>query len=332
MRLNEKELRELGLDVFRKLGASDHVSQCVVDALVHAEMDGIPSHGFSRIPFYADQALSGKVKADAIPSFRQTAPGVLKVDAANGFAYPAIDKGLTLLEDLCRTQGIALMGVTRSHHCGVLGLFAERLARKGFISIIMTNTPAAMSPWGGCRATYGTNPIAFGCPGSPEPLIVDMSLSRVARGKIMLASKQGKQIPDDWAVDSLGRPTTDPNEALKGTLLPVGGAKGAALALIVEVMTASLNGANDGYQASSLFSSEGEPPNLGQTFLVMNPGTLNTSFQEKISALCSFICEQPGTRLPGERRFEIRKKHQLEGVDLDDNLYQELVRRGAGAK
>ena len=332
MHVTKQELRELGLTVFRKIGAPENVALSVIDALVYAEMDGIPSHGFSRIPFYADQAQCGKVRLGAVPACRKAAPCVLKVDAGYGFAFPAIDEGLTALTSLCKTQGMAMLGVTHSHHCGVLGYFAERLAREGLISLIMANTPAAMSPWGGCRPTYGTNPIAFGCPHDPEPIIVDLSLSSVARGKVMLASKKGTRIPEGWALDRSGNPTTDPEEALKGTMLPAGGAKGAALALMVEILTACLNGAHDGFQASSLFSSEGEPPNLGQTFIAVNPACLNENFQVQVAGLCRFICEQPGTRLPGERRFQVRKRNLAEGIELDDRLYGELIRRADGGQ
>ena len=164
MILTPEQLQDLGMAVFREAGVPEESSASVVEALVRAELDGLPSHGFSRIPFYVDQALSGKVKARAIPLVRQAAPAAVLVDAGNGFAFPAILAGLEKAIPLARRNGVSVLGVTRSHHCGVVGLYAERIAEAGLISLIFSNTPAAMAPWNGSKASFGTNPLAFGCP------------------------------------------------------------------------------------------------------------------------------------------------------------------------
>ena len=238
MILTSEQLQDLGMAVFREAGVPEEAAASVVEALVRAELDGLPSHGFSRIPFYVDQALSGKVKARAIPLVRQPAPAAVLVDAGNGFAFPAILAGLEKAIPLARGNGVSVLGVTRSHHCGVVGLYAERIAEAGLISLIFSNTPAAMAPWNGSKASFGTNPLAFGCPREGKhPLVIDMSLSKVARGKIMGAKQRGEAIPEGWALDAAGRATTDPVAALGGTMIPVGDAKGAALALMVEILS-----------------------------------------------------------------------------------------------
>ena len=226
MILTPEQLQDLGMAVFREAGVPEESSASVVEALVRAELDGLPSHGFSRIPFYVDQALSGKVKARAIPLVRQPAPAAVLVDAGNGFAFPAILAGLEKAIPLARGNGVSVLGVTRSHHCGVVGLYAERIAEAGLISLIFSNTPAAMAPWNGSKASFGTNPLAFGCPREGKhPLVIDMSLSKVARGKIMGAKQRGEAIPEGWALDAAGRATTDPVAALGGTMIPVGDAR-----------------------------------------------------------------------------------------------------------
>lgn len=322
------QLRDLGLAVFAAAGVPSRAAACVVEALVLAELDGLPSHGFSRIPFYTDQALSGKVDAAARPVTTRPAPACVRTDAALGFAFPAVREGLDAAIPLAKEQGIALLGVTRSHHCGVLGHFAERLAGEGLISLIFSNTPAAMAPWGGCRASFGTNPLAFGCPRpGKDPLIIDMALSKVARGKIMGAKQRGERIPEGWALDAQGRPADDPAAALGGTLLPAGDAKGAALALMVEILAATLSGANHAFEAASFFEAEGAAPGIGQSFLLLDPKPLNPRFPERLEALCAHMLAQEGVRLPGARRFAERERRRREGVNLPDALYAELRRR-----
>ena len=217
--------------------------------------------------------------------------------------------------------------MTRSHHCGVAGHFVEQMAEQGLLALAFSNTPAAMAPWNGHTATFGTNPLAFGCPRKPCPLVVDMALSKVARGKIMNAKQRGEAIPEGWALDAQGNPTADPAKALEGTMVPFGDAKGAALALMIEILSATLTGANHGYEASSFFTAQGSAPGIGQSFLLVRPETLNPGFGEKLEALCAHILRQEGTRLPGERRMRLRAANRRQGVELPDALYEELRRR-----
>ena len=323
--LTTNELTRLGVDVFTAAGAEAAIAVEVTEALVAAELEGIGSHGFSRIPFYAAQIKSGKVNGSTKPVVSQPAPGIVHVDACNGFAFPAINAGMKKLLEQTAVQGICGLGVTRSHHCGVLGLFAEKIACAGFIGLCFANTPAAMAPWGGNKASFGTNPLAFGCPreNSP-PLVIDLSLSKVARGKIMVAGKKGESIPEGWALDAEGEPTTDPKKALAGTMIPLGDAKGAALAFMVEVLAASLTGANHAYEASSFFDATGPAPGVGQFFIAIDPQKMNSAFAARFEALCHFVLQQSGTRLPGERRVAERAKRSQTGVELSDALFDEL--------
>lgn len=183
--------------VSREAGVSEESATSVVEALMRTELDGLPSHGFSRIPFYVDQVLSDKVKTRAIPLVRQPTPAAVLVDAGNGFAFPVVLAGLEKAIPLARGSGALVLGVTRSHHCDVTGLYAERIMEAGFIPLIFSNTLATMVPWNGSKASFGTNPLVFSCSKEEKhPLMIDMSSSEVARGKIMGAKQRSETIPE----------------------------------------------------------------------------------------------------------------------------------------
>ena len=187
------------------------------------------------------------------------------------------------------------------------------------------NSPAGIAPWGGSRPLFGTNPIAFGFPrgdGRP-PVVVDLSLSKQARGKIKLAADEGRAIPEGWALDADGNPTTDAAAAMAGSMLPLGDAKGAALVLAVEIMAAAMTGAHFGYEASSFFDDKGGPPRVGQFLLGFRPGPLSGgTYEERIEVLLQAVLDQSGTRLPGERRLGNRERAAAEGIEIPDDLYE----------
>ena len=297
---------------------------CVARALVAAEADGLKGHGLSRTPSYAAQAKVGKVDGFAVPTVERPRPGAAAIDAAHGFAYPAIDAALAVLPAMAREAGVASAAIRRSHHCGAAGHPVERLAGQGLVALMFANTPAAIAPWGGAKAVFGTNPIAFACPlpGRP-PLVVDLALSKVARGNILAAKQKGEKIPRGWALDAQGEPTTDPDAALAGTMLPLGDAKGTPLALMVELLAAGLTGANFAAEASSFLDAEGTPPGTGQLIIALDPAAFGGS-AEHFATLIASIEAQPGTRLPGSRRLAARRNAASDGLVLGDTLLTEI--------
>lgn len=320
------QAHELVVETLMRCNTTRANAESVARALVAAEEVGQAGHGLRRVPSYAAQALSGKVDGQAVPVSHQSRPGVLAVDAAHGFAYPALDLAVDWLETAASTQGIGAAGIARSHHCGVAGVTVERLARSGLVALLFANTPAAMAPWGGRKALFGTDPIAFAAPraGGQPPIVVDVSLSKVARGKIMAAEQKGTNIPEGWALDADGQPTTDPKEALAGTMIPMGDAKGTALALMVELLAAGLMGANFGHEASSFFAAEGEAPGVGQLILALDPKAFSSAALHRIDDLADAVAEQPGARLPGARREELKQKTAREGLMVDDDLLTQI--------
>jgi (2R)-3-sulfolactate dehydrogenase (NADP+) len=326
------KLHELARRVLIASGASPANAAPAADALIAAELDGIPSHGLSRLPFYADQIRSGKIDGRAVPEASQPAKAAIRVDARNGLAFPAIALGLERGAAIARDTGIVAIAIANSHHCGVAGHHVEALAREGLVALAFANTPAAIAPWGGRRALFGTNPIAFACPRkAAPPLVVDLSLSIAARGRIMLAASKGDAIPEGWALDRDGLPTTDADAALAGTMQPIGEAKGGALALMVEILAAGLTGANFGFEASSFFAAEGPPPRVGQLFLALDPVALaGPGFAARVEILTTAMLADPGVRLPGARRLASRERLARDGITVPPTLLAKLHRR-AGA-
>ena len=308
----------------------------VARALVSAEADGQKGHGLSRTLSYAAQAKAGKVDGFAIPTLERRAAAALVVDAAHGFAYPAIDLAIEALTPLAHETGVAIAAIRRSHHFGQAGAHAERLAQAELIALVFGNAPKAMPFWGGRAPRIGTNPIAFAAPlpkSEPHgdrshggaPLVIDLALSVVARGKIMAAEQAGEAIPQGWALDAEGRPTTDAAAAMKGAMLPIGGAKGSALALMVEVLSAGLTASAFGWEAASLFDAEGDPPDLGHTILAIDPGPLSGgAYLGRMGVLMAEMAKAEGVRPPGLSRLENRERAAREGVTISGKLAAEI--------
>lgn len=259
VRIAPAEAEALVTRVFVACRTSPGNARATARALVAAQTDGQAGHGLTRVPSYAAQARSGKVDGHATPALERVSPAAVRIDAGLGFAYPAIDLALATLEENARETAVAAAAIHRSHHFGQAGAHAERLAERGLVALVFGNSPKGIAPWGGREAVYGTNPIAFAAPlAGRAPLVIDLAMSRVARGRIAAAGQRGETIPGDWAFDAEGRATTDPAAAMAGSLAPIGGAKGAALALMVEILSAALTGAQFGFEASSLFDADGE--------------------------------------------------------------------------
>lgn len=328
--LSLEQLHQLVVNALKRHNTSEENAAAVARALVAAEADGLAGHGLSRLPSYCAQAASGKVDGHAVPVATRVADAAIRIDARHGFAFGAL---VLAVEELCRLTpktGIAVAAVTHSHHCGAAGYHVEALARAGLVGLLFANTPRAIAPWGGKTGVFGTNPIAFAAPRKEkDPLVIDLSLSKVARGKIMVAKQRQESIPEGWALDSEGRPTTDPEAALSGTMLPMGNAKGAALVLMVEILAAALTGAHFGFEASSFFTAKEEPPNVGQLLLALAPYPLsNDQFYSRLEDLLETIRIQSNTRLPGDRRLKLRQKAYTDGVFLTHQQYEQLVSFG----
>lgn len=325
VKLSVGEARALVEGALTRSSTSAENAASVARALIDAELAGQNGHGLRRVEAYAAQARAGKVDGFAKPSGAVLRDAALAVDAAHGFAYPALDLAIAWLPEAARRHGIAMAGIRRSHHCGVAGVPVERLAKQGLAALMVANAPAAMAPWGGRTPLFGTDPIAFAAPvEGGDPIVIDISLSKVARGKIMAAAQKGESIPEGWALDPNGNPTTDAKAAMAGTMIPLGNAKGTALALMVELLCAGLTGANFAYEASSLFDDKGPPPGIGQILIAIDPDAFGQNGLARFSAMAGAIAAVEGARVPGARRHALKARLLEEGITAERALIKAI--------
>ena len=318
-----EELHALVESALTHAGASPDQAQATAQALVTAEASGLPSHGLSRVSMYVGHLLAGRVMGDAVPVIKNQRGGAVLIDAENGFAFPACRMAIEQAIARARQHGIAIAAVTNSHHFGMASYHLDPVAEAGMVGIACGNSPAAMPAAGGKRAIFGTNPIAAIFPRTGHPAVsVDLSLSEVARGKLMVAANKGESIPLGWALDQDGNPTTDPKKGLEGSMLAVGGTKGAMLALVVELLVTTLTGAHFGAEADTFFKPEGNQPQLGQVFIVIDPKALggDAVYTERIEALVMAMMADEGVRLPGQRRVQLLAAAKHSGLNVPDSV------------
>ena len=326
------ELQQLAARALARAGAGPEMAAATARALVYADARGLASHGVARVPQYATHLANGRADGTAVPEIVRARGGAVLVDARCGLAFPACALAVDAAIERAREFGVALAAVTNSHHFGVAAFHLEPVGAAGLVGLALSNSPAAMPAAGGHRALFGTNPVAAVFPrAGGVPLSIDLSLSEVARGKLMVAAKAGQPIPVGWALDADGRPTTDPQAGLVGSMLPMGGNKGAMLALVVELLVTALTGAAIGFEATSFFVDEGNRPRLGQAFLVIDPDALGGRevCAERIETLVAAMLEDPGVRLPGHRRAALAEEAARNGVAIPEALAMELARRAA---
>ncbi len=328
MKLPLAEVESRVAQVLAAAGASDAMAASTARALVLAESQGLGSHGLSRVAQYAVHLRNGRVNGQAVAAVTRRKGGALLVDAGDGLAFPACELAVREAVAAAREHGVAFAGVTHSHHAGVLVDHLRPVADASMVGLGLANSPAAMPAAGGRHAIFGTNPVAALFPRRAQagaPLMIDLSLSEAARGKVMVAAKAGKPIPAGWALDASGRPTTDAQAALTGSMLPIGALsspKGAMLALVVELLVTALIGARFGFEASSFFVDEGNRPRIGQAFLVVDPDALagRESYLDRIEAIVAEMLVDEGVRLPGARRDALRQQAETEGIDVPEPL------------
>ncbi len=329
MKMHLPELEQLARAALVQHGVTDTAAAACARVLVQADACGIETHGVSRIPMYCDMLRAGRIDPRAVPRLVEGAadlPAAL-VDACGGLAYDACDLAIATLADRAARDGVAFVGVRNSSHVGALGLHLEPLAARGLVALAFSNAPAAMPFWGGRTQALGTNPVAAVCPRREgRPLLVDLSMTTVARGHILLAAQRKEPIPEGWALDRHGRPTTDASEALQGSLLPVGGSKGAMLALCFELLCSALTGAALSFEADAFFDPAGNAPRIGQAFLAFSPNRLagQAVYFERVETLIARIAQDPEVRLPGARRDATRAQSLAEGVSVRDELITKL--------
>lgn len=327
-RVGHRELLGVVIDVLTAVGMLSERAEVAADALVEADLRGVDSHGVRQVPRYARALAAGAIRSSAVPEVVRQVGATAQVDAHHGMGHPAAMLGAVTAATLAKSHGVGLVTVRNSNHFGAAFPYAEAMAARGCLGFVTTNGPPVMVPFGGSRPGICNNPIAWAVPTRREPRIVlDMACSAAARGKIRLAQREGRSIPDDWATDPEGRPTTDPTAALAGFLQPVGGPKGYGLAVVNEILAGVLAGApvlssipNDVVESDEFRTSM----DIGHFLIAIAPEVLGDGdeFLDRVETVRDELQripphpDSPGVLLPGEPEYRTRVQRLAAGVPL----------------
>lgn len=333
--IDAKKLKELEVEIFKKTGFKESDAKIIAENLIYSDLRGIESHGISNLPIYVKRAklglynLSGDID---ILNLDKDIP-LLLIDGKNNMGQVAAYKAVEPLVNKAKKSGIAAAFIGNTNHCGSLGYYGNMIANNDCIFIGMTNAPASMAPWGGKVKFVGTNPLCITIPYNGQVINLDMATSTVAKGKIYVALSKGDKIPDNWAFDANGKPTTDPQEALKGTLYPLGGYKGFGLAMLIDIISGLLTGSSWGPDVGSLHNTLDRGQDVGIVFIAINITDLMPikEYNEKINCYIEKMKSVPRSddnveiMFPGEpeqRRMEERLKN---GIPINDKTYEEVI-------
>ncbi|MFU1477190.1 Ldh family oxidoreductase [Roseovarius sp. C7] len=313
------EIERLSAHALINHGAAPWVAAHVADAIAKAESVGNKICGLYYLESYCKQLETGRVKGKAEPEVSRPRPGTVKVDAQFGFAQPAFAKGLPMAISAAQENGVAMLAVGHAHTCTSLGYFTEQIAREGMIGMGMTNASPIVAPPGGKTRVIGTNPFAFSVPDGVGGVAMqfDQSTTTVALGKITMAKAAGEAIPEGWAVDAEGHPTTDPEAALAGSLVSTGGYKGWGLGLMVELLAAGMTGGVASQDVKPLKAPEGPPHDLGQFYLIIDPAT-SDAFGARLKQVAQAVAEDEGARMPGQG------KRRMDPVEIEEAVWNQL--------
>ena len=324
-RLTLAAVEDLTFDALTRAGAAAHQARPVAQSIRRAEADGIRAIGLGTLPMYLGHLRAGRIDGQARPVLAAPRAAVVTVDAASGFAHAAFDAGRDALIAAARACGTASLAITRSYSIGVLGHPMEDIAAHGLVALAGTNAPPNTMAWGGRTKVFGTNPLAFAVPrAGAAPLVVDQSSTVVTRVALAAKAAEGAAIPDSWAFDAEGRPTTDARAALAGSMAPFGGVKGANMALLVEILAAVLSGAVLSKDVEPYGKESGAPPSVGQFFVAFDPDAHAPGFAERLEALAAAMTAGSAARLPGDQRLAARRRGAQDGVEVPEDLLRRI--------
>jgi L-2-hydroxycarboxylate dehydrogenase (NAD+) len=318
--------------LLKRLGASEEEASATADVLAEGDLRGFASHGLLRLPYILRALKRGKIIAKAEVKVVKETPATALIDGGHGLGHYVAMRAMRLAIEKAKKQGIGAVGVYNSNHFGIAGYYAEIATREGLIGLVTTTTDALVHPWGGVEPLLGTNALAVGIPADPNPILLDMAMSVAARGKLVEAMKEGKKIPEGWAVDSEGRPTTDPKKGLDGALSPFGGVKGYGLALVLELLAGPLVGAAAGKEVQGTLEPVDKFCTKGDFMIAIDPAAF-VSADEFRARVKEFVVQLKASRkapgvqeilVPGEPEFRTRGKRLREGIPIADEVWAEV--------
>jgi len=337
MKFNPKNLRLYVSDVLEKVGLSNENAKVVAESLVVANLRGVDSHGVTRLPIYVKRLQTGAVTPNPQLTVEQESDATLLINGDAGMGQIVGGEAIKLGAEKARKNGAVYIGVKNSTHFGTGAFFIEQAINEGMIAYAMSNAPSTMAPWGGVIPYLGTNPYAFGVPAGKYPSIIfDMATSVVARGKIISAEKRGDSIPEGWAIDKNGVPTTNAKDALEGCVLPFAGPKGYAISLMIDIMSGVLTGAGFGPHINNIYGDFDKPQNVGHFFQLIDINRLMPidQFKARIDQMIEEIKSAPKAQgvseifLPGEIEFNTVKERSENGIKLGADVYESIKQTG----
>ncbi len=312
-------------------GASEETALSLAKSVVAAEAEGLAPVGLSHFIDYLDALEAGRIDGKAEPVVTRPALALTLSDAKGGAAHTAFDRVSDDLAKSARLFGVAIFSQKNAYTCGALGYFTGRLAAEGLVAFAATNGPAVLAGSGSTRPVYCTNPMSFAAPvaGGP-PLVIDQSSSATAFVSIRKAAEEGREIPEGWALDPEGNPTTDPAAAMRGALLAFGGGRGANIALMVEVLAAGLSGANWSLDAP-WFTEGPDSPGTGLFVLAIDPKLLDPGFEARMKAQLDRLGEDYGVHIPGLGKAAAREKAERDGIAIPKAIHDRIAAAAAKA-
>ena len=330
--MNSQKLKKIIREIFinHKLNKEDAL--ICANALINAELVGAPSHGLSRLKMYCDRISKKLINPKAKIKVKKISQSIAHVDGNNSIGFVAANTAIKTAISNAKKTGIGLVGVKNSGHYGLSGYYAEQAVKKGLMVMVFTNAPPAVAPHGALKSLFGTNPICFGTPtGSKIPFILDTSISMINRGKIRVAAREGKKIPDGVALDKYGKPTTDPKKALEGVQLPIAGFRGSGLAWMVDILSGVLTGGNHAGRVKDPFTDFSGPQNIGHLFFVLKPNLfVGNAFNKRIKDNIKTIKKLPKIKgvkeilYPGQNKFNRFKNNLKREIIISKTVLKDL--------
>ena len=329
--MKKQYLIKLVNNIFKKHGLNIAHSKICTEALINAELVGAPSHGLSRLKMYCDRINKKVINPKPKIKIKKISQSIAQIDANNSIGFVAADIGMKKAISNAKKTGIGFVGIKNSGHYGLSGYYAEQAVKKNLTAMCFTNAPPAIAPHGAKKSLFGTNPICFGTPtASKIPFILDTSVSVINRGKIRVAAKTGKKIPEGVALDKFGKPTTDAKKALAGVQLPIAGFRGSGLAWMVDILSGVLTGANHGGKVKDPFDDFSGPQNIGHLFIVIKPNIFVGNYNQRITENIKRIKKLPKIKgvkeilYPGQNKFRRYKKNINKEIKILPNIAKDL--------
>ena len=331
-----KKLKNIINKIFVNHGVTKKHASICSEAIINAELVGAPSHGLSRLKMYCDRIKSKLINPKPKIKIKKISQSITHIDANNGIGFVAADLAIKTAIKNAKKTGISLVGVKNSGHYGLSGYYAEQAVKHNLIAFCFTNAPPAIAPHGSKKSLFGTNPICFATPTSSKvPFILDTSVSVINRGKIRVAARTGKKIPQGVALDKFGKPTTDAKKALSGVQLPIAGFKGSGLAWMVDILSGVLTGGNHGGKVRDPFDDFSGPQNIGHLFLVMKPNLFVGNYSQRIKENIKRIKKLPKLKgvkkiyYPGENKYSRYISNLKKNILIPKNILEDLEKLNA---